>query len=136
MVHIVASEKRMDETYRSVGVKPFRIVYEEMLDSKAQLLQRTLAHLFPKRNLPVSQLNFSDATRKLAGEDENNQEIDFVERHAKQINALYEIRNASDIGIEDLDAALQETLGHSGLRFSPGRRSHAIDDTMEKPSEF
>ncbi len=95
MVHIVASEKRMDETYRSVA-----------LSHSASCMRRCWTPRLSFFNEPWHTCSQSGTCRyrsstslsdtKACRRRRNNQEIDFVERHAKQINALYEIRNASE----------------------------------------
>lgn len=89
---IIRTERLMECTYTELGIRPVRIVYEELLDSKRQVLQRLLAHCFPRRELKISEFDFIDKTQKLAGEREDAEEISFLERHAALINLVYDVR--------------------------------------------
>lgn len=84
---ICDSELYLEQFYQASGLQPLRIMYEELLDSKGQLLRRVHAHLFPKRSFP-EQVALVDGTKRLNEEGENPEELDFVQRHAARINLV------------------------------------------------
>jgi LPS sulfotransferase NodH len=93
ILSIIRTERFMERIYEDLSVRPVRIVYEELLDSKRQVLQRLLAHCFPQSKLKISEFDLADTTQKLAGLKEDLEEISFLERHAQVLNMVYEARS-------------------------------------------
>lgn len=85
---LMKSEKALSDTYHQFMIKPFSIKYEEMVDSKQQILLQSLAHLFPHRELPAISEEENGKTRKLTTNKMDPVEISFVRRNCEKINML------------------------------------------------
>lgn len=107
---IIRTERLMDRTYAELGVQPLRIFYEELLDSKRHILQRLLVHCFPRRVLRITELEFKDATQKLAGAKEDGDELAFLERHSILINNVYKLRRDYDADLQEFDALIKSEV--------------------------
>lgn len=63
---ILGQEQQIETFYRTTGFQPLRIFYEEIFDSKAQLLVKTLHHIGAALPDPDALDQTTDGTRKLA----------------------------------------------------------------------
>lgn len=106
ILSIIRSEKAMDSFYASAGLRPLRIVYEELLDSKPTLMLRVLAHLFPDRSFSVEQVTVADGTQKISAAKNDIDELRFIELNAKILNAVYSLRMDPSAGTNDVSAAI------------------------------
>lgn len=96
------AERTLDRLYRDAKVEPLRIVYEELRDSKPQLLLRVLAHVFPERSFAPEVIRVVDGTLKVSSEANEIEETAFCARFSRQINAVYQMRAESDATVEDM----------------------------------
>jgi LPS sulfotransferase NodH len=110
IVSIIRSEKTMDRFYSSAGLVPLRIVYEELLDSKSTLMLRVLAHLFPKRSFTVEQVAVADGTKKVSSSKNDMDELRFIERNAKILNAVYQLRYDPSVDSDGVIAAVPHDM--------------------------
>ena len=78
----------LTDTYEKFGISPFPIFYEEMLDSKVQILNQSFVHLFPNREIPTILDEETGKTRKLASTRMDPVEISFVRRNCVELNKL------------------------------------------------
>ena len=85
---LMKSESRLADIYLDLSVSPLAIRYEEMLDSKPQLILQVLSHLFPDRDLPEILEEPKKSTRKLAASGPADNELAFVRRHSAAINRV------------------------------------------------
>lgn len=93
ILRLAETERALDGLYVSLGIKPLRIFYEEMLDSKPFVLLRVLGHLFPKRTFTDKDVQLADPTSKVSYDFMLADEMSFVSRHAKSINVVQEYRS-------------------------------------------
>lgn len=92
ITRILESEKFLDDLYKEMEITPFKIKYEELVDSKAQILRRIFYYLFPKRDFPVSTKEDVRKTTKLIADSTQSDELAFVQDNAKMLNKLYSER--------------------------------------------
>jgi LPS sulfotransferase NodH len=86
--NIIQGENYIDKFYFELGVDPMRIFYEELLDSKAQIIRRVIAHIFPDRIFQES-ISEKDYTKKLSLNVDDPEEIAFCTRFIRDINEIY-----------------------------------------------
>lgn len=108
--NILAAELALDEIHAQVGVRPLRIVYEELLDSKQLLLHRILAAIHPDKTFSREETVVADGTKRLSSDVEEPQEIDFCIKHAREINMVYQVRGAGRVALSDLRTDLKSLL--------------------------
>ena len=111
ILRLAEIERALDSLYISLGIKPMRIFYEEMLDSKSTVLLRVLAYLFPKRTFTFKDIQLADPTRKMSGDFMISDEILFISRHAKSINVVQEYRSDSSLSFTELRRLLTRETG-------------------------
>jgi LPS sulfotransferase NodH len=105
---ILRQERQADAFYAAAGIAPLRIFYEELHDSKAQVLIRVTRHL--GIDLAGSDLRaLKDTTAKLATAADERDEDAFVERHADAINAIMGAR-AGPPASWDLDGVMDRLI--------------------------
>ena len=85
---LVKSEKALSEVYQDFDVRPLAIKYEEMVDSKMQILLQSLAHILPGRELPIIPDVEEGKTVKMAKTSPDPIELSFVRRNSVKINDL------------------------------------------------
>ena len=89
---LVRSENNLSKIYQELNVIPLSIKYEEMVDSKTQILIQSLAHLFPDRELPIIPDDEEGKTLKLSTAKSNPNELSFIIRNTAEVNKLNAIR--------------------------------------------
>lgn len=85
---IAASEKYLDSRSMKMSRKPLRIFYEEILESKEQLMLRLLVHVFGERYLSLIKAP-SDKTLKLQTSHQDDREFQFWVDNMERLNDLY-----------------------------------------------
>jgi LPS sulfotransferase NodH len=92
IISILKQEKLAEDFFETSGIKPLRIFYEEIFDSRRQLLMRVSKHISGS-TVDVSVLNrMNDATRKLNDLTIDNAEDDFVLKYSSELNEIYQGR--------------------------------------------
>lgn len=90
---VVSAEQMIDQYYRELGIRPFRIFYEQIYDTRRELFSRVIYHIDSGRDWG-SLSDTSGSTRKLSGESEADNEMRFVQRYRPEIAYLYAERDS------------------------------------------
>jgi LPS sulfotransferase NodH len=109
---ILQQERRVDAFYLASGFAPLRIYYEEIADSRDQLLVRVGRHIGLDLSLARAAA-LADKTRKLASGEDEAAEDAFVERHAEALNEIAALRQAPGA-----DQRLHDLLAETAARAS------------------
>lgn len=105
---ILRQERQADAFYASAHIAPLRIFYEEILDSKRQLLLRVTRHIGAPLTLAQAAA-IKEKTTKLASKDDEREDDAFVERHAEALNRVAALRGRSD-GAMELEEFLSKQM--------------------------
>jgi LPS sulfotransferase NodH len=98
---ILMQEREIETFYRRTAIFPLKIVYEEIYDSKPDILMRVLHEIDPNRDWPdIGQIK--GATQKLASEDDAAEELAFLKRHRALVARI--MRERDTIRPEELFA--------------------------------
>lgn len=84
---VLQQEQAIDKFYASAGIVPLRIFYEELSDSKPNLLIRTCR--FIRSDIPCDVRSVIDGTIKLDKTQYHDKEQVFTEKFAKTLNQIY-----------------------------------------------
>lgn len=91
VAHILRNEAWIDAYYARHDLRPLRILYEDLHESRLHVLCRVLHAIDPHRAWESVQ-GIADGTVKLAGAAEAADELDFVMRHVARVSRLMEGR--------------------------------------------
>jgi LPS sulfotransferase NodH len=98
---ILKQERAIETFYRRNAIFPLKIVYEEIYDSKPDILMRVLYEIDPNRDWPdIGQIK--GATQKLASDEDAAEELAFLKRHRALVARI--MRERDTIRPEELFA--------------------------------
>lgn len=86
IAEISRQERNIEDLYKALGVSPLRLFYEDLLDSKRQVLIQVLTRIDP--TLDAFALSSSEGNTRRLAKDDDPMELEFVRRHAARINKL------------------------------------------------
>jgi LPS sulfotransferase NodH len=96
---ILKQEREIEVFYRRNAIAPLKIVYEEIYDSKPDILMRVLHEIDPNRDWPdIGEIK--GATQKLASEEDAAEEVAFLKRHRALVARI--MRERDTIRPEDV----------------------------------
>lgn len=85
--NILREERQIKEFYTRESIDPLRLSYEEILDSKHQVLARVTHRIDPAFDRSCL-ADITGSTQKLAGAREDEVEIAFMEKHISRISEI------------------------------------------------
>jgi len=88
---IVRSENLLNSFYEKLQIDPLFIKYEELIDSKHQVLCRVLHHIADGQPEILFQ-SIEDKTKKISSMDQDNREIRFCQDNIAEISKVYKSR--------------------------------------------
>lgn len=99
VISIIKQEQLIDSFYKRYGLSPLRIWYEEIFDSKDQLLVRVAKCI--NENFEGLTLGVDGKTERLSNNTYSMREIEFVSKYANLINSISSMRdviNTDELG--------------------------------------
>jgi LPS sulfotransferase NodH len=99
IVWIVTQEQRMNKFYEEYEITPLRIWYEEIFDSRLQLVARVLKHINKDYKVKCTEalMGVSGKTAKLDKSSYTQRELQFVIDYANELNEIYMSRSLVNV---------------------------------------